>query len=80
MYVCVYFIYIFFFFLFFTLFFLNQFFLFTIYCCCTQNSFVNVFQFVLDRLWVSIGEFIHDIQRKVPISVFDEVNTIESTG
>ena len=56
-----------------------QFFLFTL--CCTQNSFVNVFQFGLDRLWVSSGEFIHDIfQSKVPISVFDKVNAIESTG
>jgi hypothetical protein len=42
------------------------------------NSFVNVFQFGFDSLWVSSGEFIHDIfQSKVPISVFDEVNTIE---
>ena len=41
------------------------------------NSFVNVFQFGLDHLWVSSGEFIHDIfQSKVPISVFDEVNAI----
>jgi hypothetical protein len=32
-------------------------------------------------VWVSIGEFIHDIlQSKVPISVFDEVNAMESTG
>jgi hypothetical protein len=44
------------------------------------NSFVNVFHFGLDRLWVSSGEFIHDIfQSKVPISAFDEVNVIEST-
>ena len=44
------------------------------------NSFVNVFQFGLDRLWVSSGEFIHDIfQSKVPMSAFDEVNAIEST-
>jgi hypothetical protein len=44
-------------------------------------SFVSVFQFGFDRLWVSSGEFIHDIfQSKVPISVFDEVNAIESTG
>ena len=36
---------------------------------------MNVFQFGLDRLWVSSGEFIHDIfQSKVSISVFDEVN------
>ena len=49
--------------------------------CCTQNSFVNDCQFGFDRLWVSSGEFIHDIfQSKVPISVFDEVNAIESTG
>jgi hypothetical protein len=49
--------------------------------CCTQNSFVNVFQFGLDRLWVSSGDFIHDIfQNKLSISVFDEVNAIESTG
>jgi hypothetical protein len=40
-----------------------------------------VFQFGFDRLWVSSGEFIHDIfQSKVPISVFDEMNAIESTG
>ena len=58
---------------------LIQFFLFTV--CCTQNSFVNVFQFGLDCLWVSSGEFIHDIfQSKVSISVFDEVNAILSTG
>jgi hypothetical protein len=58
---------------------LLQFFLFTI--CCTQNSFVNVFQFGLDRLWVSSWEFIHDIfQSKVSIFVFDEVNAIESTS
>ena len=45
------------------------------------NSFVNVFQFGFDRLWVSSGEFIHDIfQSKVSISVFDEMNAIESTG
>ena len=45
------------------------------------NSFVNVFQFGLDHLWVSSGEFIHDIfQSKVPISVFDKVNAIEFTG
>ena len=51
------------------------------YCCCTQNSFVNVFQFGFDRLWVSSGEFNHDIfQSKVFISVFDEMNAIESTG
>jgi hypothetical protein len=57
---------------------LIQIFLFTI--CCTHNSFVNVFQFGFDRLWVSSGEFIHIIlQSKVPISVFDEVNAIEST-
>ena len=44
------------------------------------NSFVNVFQFGFDRLWVSSREFIHDIfQSKVPISVFDEVNAILKT-
>jgi hypothetical protein len=33
-----------------------------------------------DRLWVSSGEFIHDIfQSKGPISVFNEVSAIEST-
>jgi hypothetical protein len=49
---------------------LIQIFLFTI--CCKQNSFVNVFQFGFDRLWVSSGEFIHIIfQSKVPISVFE---------
>ena len=42
---------------------------------------INVFQFGLDRLLVSSGEFINDIfQSKVPISVFDKVNAIESTG
>ena len=62
--VCVYilYIYIFFFSLFFLLSFLIQFFSFTIYCCCTQHSFINVLKFGLD----------HDIlQSKVPISVFD---------
>ena len=81
---CVYIIYIYIFFFLFSFllfFFLIQFFLFTIYCCCTQNSFVNVFQIGLNCLWVSSGEFIHDIlQSKVPISVFDEMNAIESTG
>ena len=32
-------------------------------------------------VWVSSGEFIHNIfQSKVPISVFDEVDAIKSTG
>jgi hypothetical protein len=59
----------------------NPFFFIHYIYCCTQNSFVNVFQFGLDRLWVSSGDFIHDIfQNKLSISVFDEVNAIESTG
>jgi hypothetical protein len=44
------------------------------------NSFVNVFQFGFDRLWVLSGEFIHDIfQSKVPVSVFDEVKSSQGS-